>query len=126
MLSSSFLPTPVTDPSPAAAATVAAAQALTTKEVIARKKAAMCGEVAKALGRISSGLYIVAAAQDNAKRCVAMALGLLVVLRLLLLLPRSCGRTVARKLYAYLSSYCACAYVLRCFLSARAAAAVAW
>lgn len=43
------------------------AQALTTKEVIARKKAAMCGEVAKALGRISSGLYIVAAAQDNAR-----------------------------------------------------------
>jgi hypothetical protein len=43
-------------------------QALTTKEVIARKKAAMCGEVAKALGRISSGLYIVAAAQDNARR----------------------------------------------------------
>lgn len=43
-------------------------QALTTKEVIARKKAAMCGEVAKALGRISSGLYIVAAQQDNARR----------------------------------------------------------
>lgn len=47
-----------------------AAQALTNKEVIARKKAAMCGDVAKALGRISSGLYIVAAAQDNARRCV--------------------------------------------------------
>ncbi|KAF6259934.1 flavo protein [Scenedesmus sp. NREL 46B-D3] len=43
------------------------AQALTNKEVIARKKAAMCGDVAKALGRISSGLYIVAAAQDNAR-----------------------------------------------------------
>jgi hypothetical protein len=61
-----------TDPPHVAAsvAAAAAAQALTTKEVIARKKAAMCGDVAKALGRISSGLYIVAASQDNARRCV--------------------------------------------------------
>lgn len=43
-------------------------QALTSKDNIARKKAAMCGDVAKALGRISSGLYIVTAAQDNATR----------------------------------------------------------
>jgi hypothetical protein len=55
--------------------TAAVTQALTTKEVIARKKAAMCGEVAKALGRISSGLYIVAAAQDNARRCAGCLAG---------------------------------------------------
>eukprot|EP00775_Hariotina_reticulata_P004852 gene4852-5099_t len=42
------------------------AQALTSKDIIARKKAAMCADVAKALGRISTGLYIVSAQQDNA------------------------------------------------------------
>lgn len=34
------------------------AQALTAKEVIERKKAAMCPDVAKALARVSGGLYI--------------------------------------------------------------------
>jgi len=43
------------------------AQALTSKEKIAHMKAAMPGNVAKALGRLSSGLYIVTAAQENAR-----------------------------------------------------------
>lgn len=43
-------------------------QALTSKDVISHRKAAMPADVAKALGRISSGLYIVTAAQDNATR----------------------------------------------------------
>lgn len=43
-------------------------QALTTKEKIAHMKAAMPGNVAKALGRLSSGLYIVTAQQENARR----------------------------------------------------------
>lgn len=34
------------------------AQALTAKEAIAKKKAAMCPDVAKALARVSGGLYI--------------------------------------------------------------------
>ncbi|PNW71243.1 hypothetical protein CHLRE_16g691800v5 [Chlamydomonas reinhardtii] len=43
------------------------AQALTAKESIARKKAAMSGEVAKALARLSSGLYVVTAQHNNAR-----------------------------------------------------------
>lgn len=43
------------------------AQALTAKEASARKKAAMCPDVAKALARVSGGLYIVTAAHTNAK-----------------------------------------------------------
>jgi len=43
------------------------AQALTQKEVIERKKSAMCPDVAKALARISSGLYVVTAAHNNAR-----------------------------------------------------------
>eukprot|EP00198_Chlamydomonas_reinhardtii_P010008 XP_001699345.1 flavoprotein [Chlamydomonas reinhardtii] len=41
--------------------------ALTAKESIARKKAAMSGEVAKALARLSSGLYVVTAQHNNAR-----------------------------------------------------------
>lgn len=44
-------------------------QALTSKEKIANMKAAMPASVAKAMGRISTGLYIVTAAQENARRC---------------------------------------------------------
>ncbi|GBF98453.1 hypothetical protein Rsub_11098 [Raphidocelis subcapitata] len=43
------------------------AQALTAKDAIARKKAAMPADIAKAVGRISSGLYIVTAAHNNAR-----------------------------------------------------------
>mmetsp|Transcript_9557 Transcript_9557/g.20353 ORF Transcript_9557/g.20353 Transcript_9557/m.20353 type:complete len:623 (+) Transcript_9557:94-1962(+) len=43
------------------------AQSLTAKEVIAKKKAAMCPDVAKAIARISSGLYVVTAAHNNAR-----------------------------------------------------------
>ncbi len=43
------------------------AQALTQKEVINRKKNAMAPTVAKALGRVSSGLYVVTAAHNNAR-----------------------------------------------------------
>lgn len=43
------------------------AQALTAKDTIARKKAAMPADIAKALGRLSSGLYIVTAAHNNAR-----------------------------------------------------------
>jgi flavorubredoxin len=43
------------------------AQALAAKDVIARTKAAMCPDVAKALARVSGGLYIVTAAHTNAK-----------------------------------------------------------
>lgn len=41
------------------------AQALTQKDSIARKKAAMSNDVAKALARLSSGLYIVTAAHQS-------------------------------------------------------------
>lgn len=44
-------------------------QALTTKDKIAHMKAAMPANVAKAMGRLSSGLYIVTAQQENARRC---------------------------------------------------------
>jgi hypothetical protein len=40
---------------------------LTTKDNIAKKKSAMSGDVAKALARISSGLYVVTAAHNNAR-----------------------------------------------------------
>ncbi|KXZ42718.1 hypothetical protein GPECTOR_122g459 [Gonium pectorale] len=43
------------------------AQALTAKETIARKKAAMGPDVAKALARLSSGLYVVTAQHNNAR-----------------------------------------------------------
>ncbi|KAI8476040.1 MAG: flavoprotein [Monoraphidium minutum] len=43
------------------------AQALTAKDAIARKKAAMPADIAKAVGRLSSGLYIVTAAHNNAR-----------------------------------------------------------
>lgn len=43
------------------------AQVLTQKDVIAKKKDAMTADVAKALGRISSGLYVVTAAHNNAR-----------------------------------------------------------
>lgn len=43
-------------------------QALTTKEKIAHMKASMPANVAKAMGRLSSGLYIVTAQQENARR----------------------------------------------------------
>jgi hypothetical protein len=43
------------------------AQALTTKEAIARKKSAMPPDVSKALARLSSGLYLVTAAHDGAR-----------------------------------------------------------
>ncbi|MEW5306825.1 MAG: hypothetical protein WDW36_009263 [Sanguina aurantia] len=43
------------------------AQVLTQKEVIAKKKAAMAPEVSKALARLSSGLYVVTAAQNDVR-----------------------------------------------------------
>lgn len=42
-------------------------QALTVKDVVAKKKAAMPADTAKAIGRLSSGLYVVTAAQNNAR-----------------------------------------------------------
>lgn len=43
------------------------AQALTQKDKIARTKAAMSPEIARALARLSSGLYVVTAAHSNAR-----------------------------------------------------------
>ena len=43
------------------------AQALTKKEKITRQKVAMPPNIAKALARLSSGLYIVTAATQGAK-----------------------------------------------------------
>lgn len=43
------------------------AQALTQKDVIAKKKLAMSNDVAKALARLSSGLYVVTAANKGAR-----------------------------------------------------------
>lgn len=43
------------------------AQAITSKDTIAKKKAAMCPDVAKALARVSGGLYIVTAANATAR-----------------------------------------------------------
>ena len=43
------------------------AQALSAKESIARKKAAMSGDVAKSLARLSTGLYVVTAQHNNAR-----------------------------------------------------------
>lgn len=43
------------------------AQILTLKESITKKKAAMSADVAKALARVSSGLYVVTAAHTNAR-----------------------------------------------------------
>lgn len=54
------------------ACTLCALQALTTKEKIAHMKAAMPANVAKAMGRLSSGLYIVTAQQENARRCAVL------------------------------------------------------
>lgn len=42
-------------------------QALVAKDNIAKKKSAMTSDVAKALGRISTGLYVVAASHNNAR-----------------------------------------------------------
>ena len=42
-------------------------QALTQKESVAKKKAAMSGDIAKALARLSSGLYVVTADNKGAK-----------------------------------------------------------
>lgn len=49
------------------------AQALTQKDSIARKKAAMSNDVAKALARLSSGLYIVTAAHRGGARGAMVA-----------------------------------------------------
>lgn len=49
------------------------AQALTVKEAIAKKKAAMEPEVAKALARVSGGLYIVTAARGNDAKSAMVA-----------------------------------------------------
>lgn len=43
------------------------AQALTSKDAAASRKAAMSPNVAKALARISSGLYVVTASHNNAR-----------------------------------------------------------
>lgn len=43
------------------------AQLLTQKDVIAKKKAGMAPEVAKSLARLSTGLYVVTAAHNNAR-----------------------------------------------------------
>ena len=43
------------------------AQLLTAKDVMAKKKAAMSAGVAKALARLSSGLYVVTAANNSAR-----------------------------------------------------------
>lgn len=47
------------------------AQALTQKDAIAKKKSAMPSNIATALARVSSGLYVVTAAHDN-YRCVTV------------------------------------------------------
>ena len=47
------------------------AQALTQKEAMARAKAAMKPDVARALARLSSGLYVVTAAHTNARGAMA-------------------------------------------------------
>ncbi|CAL8463908.1 g3443 [Coccomyxa elongata] len=49
------------------------AQALTQKDSIARKKAAMSNDVAKALARLSSGLYVVTAAHRGGARGAMIA-----------------------------------------------------
>ena len=54
----SFLLAPAPPPQLFEEAGTDLAQALTAKEAIERKKAAMCPEVAKALARVSGGLYI--------------------------------------------------------------------
>jgi hypothetical protein len=41
------------------------AQALTQKDAMAKKKSAMPADVAKALARVSSGLYVVTAAHED-------------------------------------------------------------
>ena len=43
------------------------AQALTLKDATTKRKAAMSADVAKALARVSGGLYIVTAAHANAR-----------------------------------------------------------
>ena len=43
------------------------AQALVAKEAMAKKRAAMSNDVAKALARVSGGLYIVTAANASAR-----------------------------------------------------------
>ncbi len=47
------------------------AQALTQKDKMARAKAAMKPDVARALARLSSGLYVVTAAHTNARGAMA-------------------------------------------------------
>ena len=42
-------------------------QALTQRESVAKKKAAMSGDIAKALARLSSGLYVVTADSKGAR-----------------------------------------------------------
>ena len=42
-------------------------QALTQKESVAKKKAAMSADIAKALARLSSGLYVVTADSKGAR-----------------------------------------------------------
>ena len=43
------------------------AQLLTKKEKMARQKAAMPGDIAKALARVSGGLYVVTALNNSAR-----------------------------------------------------------
>ena len=49
------------------------AQALTQKESVAKKKAAMSPDIAKALARLSSGLYVVTADSRGAKGAMVAA-----------------------------------------------------
>lgn len=65
------MPHPPTPPPPALQlyeeAGTDLAQALSAKDTLAKQKAAMAPDVAKALARVSGGLYIVTAAHTNAK-----------------------------------------------------------
>ena len=62
-------------------------QALTQKESVAKKKAAMSPDIAKALARLSSGLYVVTADSKGAKgamvaTCVTESLHIWVVVQM--------------------------------------------
>lgn len=65
-------------------------QALTQKESVAKKKAAMSPDIAKALARLSSGLYVVTADSKGAKG--AMVATCLIYLHVWLQSAEACMR----------------------------------
>ena len=75
------------------------AQALTQKEAMARKKAAMSNDVAKALARLSSGLYIVTAAHNGAQGAMVGAWTLLVALCIKILSFILCMKILSFKVH---------------------------